>query len=131
LRHLADLLIIRSSDPYRVLNPLALRSAEDVALDTLPDNRIKAAMHALPEQFRMVVYYADVEDLKYSQIAEIMGIPKGTVMSRLHRGRRQLRRLLADVAEHTSAATTRRARSISCNVAKLGTVGPSAPAPTT
>ena len=90
-----------------------LRSAEDEALEALPDTEIKAAMQALPEQFRMVVYYADVEDLKYSQIAEIMHIPKGTVMSRLHRGRRKLRSLLGDVAEHTSATTTRRARCIS------------------
>jgi RNA polymerase sigma-70 factor (ECF subfamily) len=79
-----------------------LRSAEDEALEALPDTEIKAAMQALPEQFRMVVYYADVEDLKYSQIAEIMHIPKGTVMSRLHRGRRKLRSLLGDVAEHTT-----------------------------
>ena len=90
-----------------------LRSAEDEALEALPDTEIKAAMQALPEQFRMVVYYADVEDLKYSQIAEIMHIPKGTVMSRLHRGRRKLRSLLGDVAEHTSATATRRARCIS------------------
>jgi predicted DNA-binding protein (UPF0251 family) len=78
----------------------------------------------------MVVYYADVEGLQYSKIAEIMDIPKGTVMSRLHRGRRQLRSLLNDVAKHTSATTTRRARSISCNAAKLGMVSLSAPAPT-
>jgi RNA polymerase sigma-70 factor (ECF subfamily) len=75
---------------------VGLRSAEDEALDTLPDNEIKAAMQALPEQFRTVVYYADVEDLKYTQIAEIMHTSQGTVMSRLHRGRRQLRRLLAN-----------------------------------
>jgi RNA polymerase sigma-70 factor, ECF subfamily len=81
----------------------ALRSAEDEALGALPDTEIKAAMQALPEDFRVVVYYADVEDLKYSQIAEIMHIPKGTVMSRLHRGRRKLRTLLGDVGEHTSA----------------------------
>ncbi len=105
-----------------------LRSAEDEALDTLPDTEIKTAMEALPEQFRLVVFYADVQDLKYRQIAEIMHIPPGTVMSRLHRGRRQLRRLLGDVAEFTSATTTRRARSISCNEAKLGTVGLSASA---
>ena len=104
-----------------------LRSAEDEALDTLPDNDIKTAMKALPEQIRLVVYYADVQDLKYRQIAEIMHIPQGTVMSRLHRGRRQLRRLLGDVAEYTSAPTTRRARSFSCNEAKLGTVGLRAP----
>jgi RNA polymerase sigma-70 factor (ECF subfamily) len=80
-----------------------LRSAEDEALDTLPDTEIKTAMNALPEQIRWVVYYADVQDLKYKQIAEIMHIPQGTVMSRLHRGRQRLRRLLGDVAEHTSA----------------------------
>ena len=80
-----------------------LRSAEDDALDKLPDTEIKAAMQALPEQFRRVVYYADVEDLKYSEIAEIMHIPLGTVMSRLHRGRRKLRSLLGDVTEHTTA----------------------------
>jgi RNA polymerase sigma-70 factor (ECF subfamily) len=97
------------------------RSAEDEALDTLPDTDIKTAMKALPEQVRMVVYYADVQDLKYRQIADIMHVPQGTVMSRLHRGRRQLRRLLADVAEDTSATPARRARSISCNGAKLGT----------
>jgi RNA polymerase sigma-70 factor (ECF subfamily) len=100
-----------------------LRSAEDEALETLPDTEIKAAMKALPEQFRMVVYYADVEDLKYTQIADIMHIPTGTVMSRLHRGRRQLRSLLGDVDEHTSATTTRRARSISSTVANLGIRG--------
>jgi RNA polymerase sigma-70 factor (ECF subfamily) len=107
-----------------------LRSAEDEALDKLPDAEIQTAMKTLPEQFRMVVYYADVRDLKYREIAEIMHIPKGTVMSRLHRGRRQLRGLLGDVAETTSAATTRRARSISCNEAKLGMAGLNAPAPT-
>jgi RNA polymerase sigma-70 factor, ECF subfamily len=57
------------------------------------------------------VYYADIEDLKYTQIAEIMYTPKGTVMSRLHRGRRQLRNLLNDV--QTSTKTSRGARSIS------------------
>jgi RNA polymerase sigma-70 factor, ECF subfamily len=98
-----------------------LRSAEDEAIDTLPDTDIKTAMKALPEQTRLVVYYADVQDLKYRQIAEIMHIPQGTVMSRLHRGRRQLRRQLADVAEYTSATPTRRARSTSCNEAKLVT----------
>jgi len=96
------------------------RSAEDDALDTLPNTDIKMAMKALPEQTRLVVYYADVQDLKYRQIAEIMHIPQGTVMSRLHRGRRQLRRLLADVAEYTGTTPTRRARSISCNEANSG-----------
>ncbi|MDT5095255.1 MAG: polymerase sigma-70 factor, subfamily [Mycobacterium sp.] len=76
--------------------PRGSRSAEDEALDTLPDNDIKAAMRALPLRFRMVVFYADVEGLRYKEIAEIMAIPHGTVMSRLHRGRRQLRRQLTD-----------------------------------
>jgi RNA polymerase sigma-70 factor (ECF subfamily) len=75
-----------------------LRSAEVEALEALPDNEIKAALQALPEQFRMAVYYADVEGFAYREIAAIMDIPRGTVTSRLHRGRHQLRTLLADVA---------------------------------
>jgi RNA polymerase sigma-70 factor, ECF subfamily len=75
-----------------------LRSAEVEALESLPDTEIKAALAALPDVFRMAVYYADVEGFPYSEIAQIMDTPIGTVMSRLHRGRRQLRALLADVA---------------------------------
>ena len=75
---------------------VGLRSAEDQALDSLPDNDIKSAMQALPQQFRVVVYYADVEGLRYREIAAIMNTPTGTVASQLHRGRRQLRRLLGD-----------------------------------
>ena len=76
-----------------------LRSAEVEALETLPDSEIKASLLALPEEFRMAVFYADVEGFPYKEIAEIMDTPIGTVMSRLHRGRRRLRGLLAGVAK--------------------------------
>ena len=74
------------------------RSAEAEALDRLPDSEILAALRALPAEFRTAVYLADVEGYRYAEIAELMGTPVGTVMSRLHRGRARLRAALAQYA---------------------------------
>lgn len=74
------------------------KSAEVEALEKLPDSDIKRALQEIPEDFRLVVYLADVEGFAYKEIAEILGVPAGTVMSRLHRGRKQLREKLTDYA---------------------------------
>ncbi len=75
------------------------RSAEDEALDSFTDDEVKAALESLPEAFRMAVLLADVEGFSYKEIAEITDVPIGTVMSRIHRGRRALQKALHQFAE--------------------------------
>jgi RNA polymerase sigma-70 factor (ECF subfamily) len=74
-------------------------SAEDEVLEQIPDEGVKAALESLPENFRLPVLLADVEGFSYKEIAEIMGTPIGTVMSRLHRGRKALERALWETAK--------------------------------
>ena len=74
------------------------RSAEDEALDSFTDDEVKQAIESLPEAFRMAVLLADVEGFSYKEIAEITDVPIGTVMSRIHRGRRALQKALGDYA---------------------------------
>lgn len=77
---------------------MSSKSAEAEALDRTPSNIVTEALNDLPEDRRMVVYLADVEGFSYQEIAQIMDTPPGTVMSRLHRGRRQLREMLSGYA---------------------------------
>jgi RNA polymerase sigma-70 factor (ECF subfamily) len=87
-----------------VTQSTSTRSAEAEAIDHLPDSAVKDALQAIPEDFRMAVYFADVEGFSYQEIADIMKTPVGTVMSRLHRGRRMLRELLAEYARERGIA---------------------------
>lgn len=87
------------------LTSVSTRSAESVALDNMPATIIRNAMDQLPEEFRMVVYYAVVEGLPYAEIAEVMETPVGTVMSRLHRGKKMLRTLLHEYAQQEGYKT--------------------------
>ncbi|SRR6266516_1122116 len=73
-------------------------SAEEQVLDRIPDEDVKGALESLPEGFRMAVLLADVEGFSYKEIAQIMDVPIGTVMSRLHRGRKALEKALFQVA---------------------------------
>jgi RNA polymerase sigma-70 factor, ECF subfamily len=94
---------------YRRLGGLeaavAGRSPEAEVLEGIPDAEVKEALESLPEQFRMAVLLADVEGFAYKEIAEILDIPIGTVMSRLHRGRKQLQKRLWEYAVERGLAS--------------------------
>ncbi|MGI8663109.1 MAG: sigma-70 family RNA polymerase sigma factor [Acidimicrobiales bacterium] len=81
------------------------RSAEDELFERFTDDEVKGAVEALPEQFRMAVLLADIEGFSYKEIAEILDIPIGTVMSRLHRGRKGLQKRLWEFATREGLIT--------------------------
>lgn len=91
--HLTDL----EFNPAAQRSSVASASAELTALERLGDDQVRAALGALPEGQRMAIFYVDVEGFRYAEVAALMDIPVGTVMSRLYRGRHSLRRLLVEL----------------------------------
>jgi len=92
---------IEDFDLYQELkdhDPDLARTPENIVLDSLVDSDILEAIEDLPEQFRLAVVLSDIEGFSYAEMAEIMDVPMGTVMSRLHRGRRALQKRLWDLA---------------------------------
>jgi RNA polymerase sigma-70 factor (ECF subfamily) len=104
----SDLADIEDMYLYRRLSTLdtlaASRSAEDQLMDMLTDDEVKQALEDLPENFRLPVLLADVEGFAYKEIAEMLDIPIGTVMSRLHRGRKAMQKALYDFAHERGLA---------------------------
>ena len=98
MRRPAECLTGEVSDYGTGAAPSRRASAELEALDLMGDDEVREAFAQLPEAQRMAVYYADVEGFRYKEIAEILDMPLGSVMSRVHRGRRNMRRLLMDFA---------------------------------
>lgn len=95
--------LVDSPDEKAAYERLAANSAEDVAIANMPDQGLIDALKRLPRQLAATIYLADAQGYKYAEIAEITGVPLGTVMSRLHRARKRLRDLLADRALPTAA----------------------------
>ncbi|MGH2668860.1 MAG: sigma-70 family RNA polymerase sigma factor [bacterium] len=83
---------------FERLSAASTETPESAVLDRIPDEEVKRALEELPEQFRVAVLLADVEGFSYKEIADIAGVSIGTVMSRLHRGRKQLQRRLWEFA---------------------------------
>jgi RNA polymerase sigma-70 factor (ECF subfamily) len=81
------------------MTSVASRSAEAEAIDAMPSEIVKKALLELPDNWRMIVYYRIVDGLSYSEIAQVLDIPEGSVMSGLHRGKKMLRSLLLDYAK--------------------------------
>ena len=84
---------------------MASRSAEDTLMDMFTDSEVTDALESLPDTFRIPVLLADVEEFSYKEIAEMLDIPIGTVMSRLHRGRKAMQRQLYDYARERGLVT--------------------------
>jgi RNA polymerase sigma-70 factor (ECF subfamily) len=89
----------------RLGDSAAEASAETSVLERIPDEDVQRALEALPEQFRMAVWLADVEGFSYKEIAEILDVPIGTVMSRLHRGRKSLQKALWETVRERGLVT--------------------------
>jgi RNA polymerase sigma-70 factor, ECF subfamily len=106
-RRLPELALGAGSDhrsrSWRTVEHDPAPSAEDLVLASLPDEAVQAALASLPEQFRLAVLLADVQGCSYKEIAALAGVPIGTVMSRLHRGRRALSKQLGQPAKERSA----------------------------